>query len=251
MRLKSRSKASVANFSRRRKRRPIEEGTRKDTRWNVNEKETKWWVYNEKKRDREKERERKRDGRIRDVRVGTSTLTKRKKKRKRKRMVLVQQGPRDTGKEYPRIVEDASLPSPSFSYPFRDLILSFSFFFPVVNMLRSVSLSGDLFLPKGNVVSYKRYAAKRGTAEGGSFLSPFFLRDLDAARFFSLSLSSSFYAPQDLRTLGLRNQGLFEEPKVVDRVGARAGIFASSTRNALHRNNHLFLSLWWFLLTKC
>lgn len=204
----------------------------------------------------ERKREKKRDRRIRDVRVGTSTLTKRKKK-KRKRMVLVQQGPRDTGKEYPRIVEDASLPSPSFSYPFRDLILSFSFFFPVVNMLRSVSLSGDLFLAKGIVVSYKRYAAKRGTADRGgsslslSFLSPFFLRDLDAARFFSLSLSPSFYAPQDLRTLGLRNQGLFEEPKVVDRVGARAGIFASSTRNALHRNNHLFLSLWWFLLSEC
>lgn len=49
-----------------------------------------------------------------DVRAGTSTL----KKRKRKRMVLVQQGPQDTGKEYPRIVEDASLPSPSFSCPF-------------------------------------------------------------------------------------------------------------------------------------
>lgn len=70
-------------------------------------------------------------------------------------MVLVQQGPRDTGKEYPRIVEDASLPQPSFSCPFRDSFLSLSlfsslsFFFLVVNMLRSVLLSG--FIPrKGN-----------------------------------------------------------------------------------------------------
>lgn len=101
-------------------------------------------------------------------------MTKRKKKRKRKRMVLVQQGPRDTGKEYPRIVEDASLPSPSFSCPFRDSSLSLFLFlsFPVVNMLRSLPLSVDLFLVKGIVVSYKRYAAKRGTADrGGSSLS--------------------------------------------------------------------------------
>lgn len=39
------------------------------------------------------------------------------KKRKRKRMVLVQRGPQDTGKEYPRTVEDASLPSSSSSRP--------------------------------------------------------------------------------------------------------------------------------------
>ncbi|KOX70351.1 hypothetical protein WN51_04754, partial [Melipona quadrifasciata] len=39
------------------------------------------------------------------------------KKKKRKRMVLVQRGPQDTGKEYPRTVEDASLPSSSSSWP--------------------------------------------------------------------------------------------------------------------------------------
>lgn len=32
-------------------------------------------------------------------------------------MVLVQRGPQDTGKEYPRTVEDASLPSSSSSWP--------------------------------------------------------------------------------------------------------------------------------------
>lgn len=61
-------------------------------------------------RGRRRERERK------NIRVGASTS----KKRKKKRMVLVQQRPQDTGKEYPRTVKDASIPSPSFSYPFQD-----------------------------------------------------------------------------------------------------------------------------------
>lgn len=49
------------------------------------------------------------------------TFVERERKRKkcvtkkRKRMVLVQRGPQDTGKEYPRTVEDASLPSSSSS----------------------------------------------------------------------------------------------------------------------------------------
>lgn len=42
-------------------------------------------------------------------------------------MVLVQRGPQDTGKEYPRTVEDASLPSSSSSWPpLRPVSLLFS-----------------------------------------------------------------------------------------------------------------------------
>lgn len=107
--------------------------------------------------------------------------------------------------------------------------LSSLFLFSVVNMLHSVLLSG--FIPrKGNhrLLQTRKGVPLRGFLSHSlslSLLPPFFLTDLDAARFFSLSPSPSFYAPQDLGTLGLRNQGLFEEPKVVERIG----IFASST----------------------
>lgn len=108
-----------------------------------------------------------------DVRAGTSTL----KKRKRKRMVLVQQGPQDTGKEYPRIVEDASLPSPSFSCPFYGspfpLPSSFSpsLSFQVVNMPHPVP-SG--FIPrKGNhrlLQTLRREGVPADRGGGASFL---------------------------------------------------------------------------------
>lgn len=95
----------------------MEKGTRKDISAERNEKGERR-AYDKKREKRRMGRGRKEEKREieverQDVRAGTSTL----KKRKRKRMVLVQQGPQDTGKEYPRIVEDASLPSPSFSCP--------------------------------------------------------------------------------------------------------------------------------------
>lgn len=132
----------------------MEKGTRKGISAKRNEKEVndRRTIKREESggSDEEGERKGRRGATRQDVRTGTSTL----KMRKRKRMVLVQQGPRDTGKEYPRIVEDASLPSPSFSCPFYGSPFPLPSSFPlhlsfqVVNMPHSVP-SG--FIPrKGN-----------------------------------------------------------------------------------------------------
>lgn len=85
-------------------------------------------------------------------------------------MVLVQRGPQDTGKEYPRTVEDASLPSSSSSWPpLRPVSLLFS-----SACLPSVLLSLSLLLvntplprpiristlAKRSVVSFKCYTLR-------------------------------------------------------------------------------------------
>lgn len=80
-------------------------------------------------------------------------------------MVLVQRGPQDTGKEYPRTVEDASLPSSSSSWPpLRPVSLLFSsaclpsvhLSFLLVNtpLPRPIRIST---LAKRSVVSFKCY----------------------------------------------------------------------------------------------
>lgn len=150
----------------------------------------------DKKRERktlEGKGEERREVERQDVRTGTSTL----KKRKRKRMVLVQRGPQDTGKEYPRIVEDASLPSPSFSCPFsRSLFSPLLPSFQVVNMPHPVP-SG--FIPrKGNRLLQTLHRYQEVPTSGRPFSLT--LMDLGVARFFFLSLPPSFYAPQDFGT---------------------------------------------------
>lgn len=125
-----------------------------------------------------------------------------KKRKKKKRMVLVQQGPQDTGKEYPRTVEDASIPSPSFSYPFqtflRSLLPSSSSapLFPGCKYAPPARGSRqDLLLAKGIVVSFKRYTDRRDVA---SLFPP---TDFGAPRFpLPFSLAPPLYALRDFRT---------------------------------------------------
>lgn len=87
-------------------------------------------------------------------------------------MVLVQRGPQDTGKEYPRTVEDASLPSSSSSWPpLRPVSLLFSSAC-LPSVLLSLSLSLLLVntplprpiristLAKRSVVSFKCYTLR-------------------------------------------------------------------------------------------
>lgn len=142
------------------------------------------------RREREKEREVERQ----DVRTGTSTL----KKRKRKRMVLVQQGPQDTGKEYPRIVEDASLPSPSFSCPF------YGSPFPLPSSSSTSLFPGCKYAPPCpiRIYSSQRESPSLTNATPGyrHHLFSLALTNLGIARFFFYSLSPSFYVPQDFGT---------------------------------------------------
>lgn len=122
-------------------------------------------------------------------------------------MVLVQQGPQDTGKEYPRIVEDASLPSPSFSCPFYGspfpssfLFLSVSLSFQVVNMPHPVP-SG--FIPrKGNHRLLQTLRREGVPADRGGHPFSLTLTGLRrGVRFFLLALPPpSFRAPQDFGT---------------------------------------------------
>lgn len=88
-------------------------------------------------------------------------------------MVLVQRGPQDTGKEYPRTVEDASLPSSSSSWPplrprisplflrlssFRTpLSLSLSLLLVNTPLPRPIRIST---LAKRSVVSFKCYTLR-------------------------------------------------------------------------------------------
>ncbi|KYN11860.1 hypothetical protein ALC57_16001 [Trachymyrmex cornetzi] len=122
--------------------------------------------------------------------------------KKRKRMVLVQQGPQDTGKEYPRIVEDASLPpSPSFSCPF------YGSPFPLSSS-SSTLFPGCKYAP---LCPIRTYSSQRESSSptsaiprGGTDIRghPFSLTltDLGVARFFFLSLPPSFHTPQDFDT---------------------------------------------------
>lgn len=179
----------------------MEKRTRKGISVERNEKGDGRAIKREESGGRETRRERseeRREVERQDVRTGTSTL----KKRKRKRMVLVQQGPQDTGKEYPRIVEDASLPSPSFSCPFygsfRSLFLPLPLrlSFQVVNMPHPVP-SG--FIPRKGNRRLLQTLHREGVPTSGRSFS-FALTDLGVARFFFLSHPPSFYAPQDFGT---------------------------------------------------
>lgn len=186
---------------------------RKDTRQNVTEKrgligvlrkERKSTPGEEEKRQRQRQggrvREKERERGRRNVRAGASSALK--KRKKKKRMVLVQQGPQDTGKEYPRTVEDASIPSPSFSYPFqtflRSLLPSSSSapLFPGCKYAPPARGSRqDLLLAKGIVVSFKRYTDRRDVA---SLFPP---TDFGAPRFsLPFSLAPPLYALRDFRT---------------------------------------------------
>lgn len=181
----------------------MEKGTRKDISAKRNEKEVndRRTIKREESGGSDEEGERKGRGATRqDVRTGTSTL----KMRKRKRMVLVQQGPRDTGKEYPRIVEDASLPSPSFSCPFYGSPFpSSSFLFSSTSLFPGCKYAPlcpiRIYSSQRESSSSTNATLREGTDIAGRPFS-LTLTNLGVARFFFLSLSPSFYAPQDFGT---------------------------------------------------
>lgn len=178
----------------------MEKGTRKGISAKRNEKEVndRRTIKREESggSDEEGERKERRGATRQDVRTGTSTL----KMRKRKRMVLVQQGPRDTGKEYPRIVEDASLPSPSFSCPFS---VPSSFLFSSTSLFPGCKYAPlcpiRIYSSQRESSSPTNATLREGTDIAGRPFS-LTLTNLGVARFFFLSLSPSFYAPQDFGT---------------------------------------------------
>ena len=105
----------------------------------------------------------------------------------------------DTGKEYPRIVEDASLPSPSFSCPFYGSLFSLS-------SSSSTLFPGCKYAPLCPIRTYSSQressptsaTPRRGYRHQGTSFFPY-SNGFRRGSFF-LSLSPSFHTPQDFDT---------------------------------------------------